>query len=402
MVPNLFFSVPQLGHSGFGGPGCQKGPENLGEFRPMGRNQTWEGKMFRKALFGILATAVLLAAPVSFQAVQAQTYTLRYSDIGPPRGPRAKALMWWAEELEKRSNGQIKIKFFWGQSLVKAKATMKAVGSGLAETGTILGIYTPAQLPIWNYANTPFAMSDVWVGMRTWYDLRQNVPELRKEAEKNKIKILFNNTTPAVQLLSVNGPITSIADLKGKKIRATGGYTHLFKALGAVPVKIGFGELYAALDRGTVDATINYTPFVKSYKHYEVAGHLTEANMGLIAGYGGGINLKLFNGMPKDIQEILVRTSDEYMDVLAENYIADSKASKAALIAGIDGRKVKFYRLSDAERARWAAKAEGVTTAWIAKMEKKGFDARGFIATFKATRDKYRKELRDKGYPWTR
>ncbi|MCH7478644.1 MAG: C4-dicarboxylate TRAP transporter substrate-binding protein [SAR324 cluster bacterium] len=368
----------------------------------MGRNQTWEKKMLRKALFGILATAVLLASPASFQAVQAQTYTLRYSDIGPPRGPRAKALMWWAEELDKRSNGRIKIKFFWGQSLVKAKATMKAVGSGLADTGSILGVYTPADLPIWNYANAPFAMSDVWVGMRTWHELRQNVPALREETNKKNVKILFNNTTPAVQLLSVNGPITSIADLKGKKIRATGGYTHLFKALGAVPVKIGFGELYAALDRGTVDATINYTPFVKSYKHYEVAGHLTEANMGLIAGYGGGINLKLFNGMPKDIQEILVRTSDEYMDVLAENYIADSKASKAALIAGIDGRKVKFYRLSDAERARWAAKAEGVTTAWIAKMEKKGFDARGFIATFKATRDKYRKELRDKGYPWTR
>ncbi len=60
------------------------------------------------------------------------------------------------------------------------------------------------------------------------------------------------------------------------------------------PVKIGFGELYAALDRGTIDATINYTPVVKSYEHYEFAKHLTETNMGQVLGYGGGINPKLF------------------------------------------------------------------------------------------------------------
>jgi TRAP-type C4-dicarboxylate transport system substrate-binding protein len=358
--------------------------------------------MLRQTLFVFLAATLFFSVTANYQPVQAKNYTLKYSDIGPPRGPRAAALKWWAEALEKRSNGQLKIKFFWSQSLVKGKATMKAVGSGLAEMGTILGLYTPAELPIWNYANTPFAIEDPWVGMRVWHDLRQNVAALRAETQKNKIMILFNNTAGPVHLLSTKSPITSIEDMKGKKIRATGGWTHLFKAMGAVPVKIGFGELYAALDRGTVDATINYTPFVKSYKHYEVAGHLTEAGMGQPLGYGGGINLKLFKGMAKNLQDILVKTSDEYMDVYAKIYIGDSKAAKAALIAGIDGKKVKFYKLSKKERARWAAKADVFTTDWISKMKKKGFDGKGFIKTFNATRAKYQKELRDKGYPWTR
>ena len=172
--------------------------------------------------------------------------------------------------------------------------------------------------------------------------------------------------------------------------------------MGAVPVKIGFGELYSALDRGTVDATINHTPFVKSYKHCEVAGHLTEASMGQPLGYGGGINLKLFNKMPKNLQDILVATGDEYLDVYAEKYIADSVAAKKAQTAGIDGKKVRFYQLAPSERARWSAKADVFPTDWIAKMEKKGLDAKGFIAAFNATRDKFRKELKDKGYPWTR
>ena len=96
-------------------------------------------------------TAVLaagMAALLAATAAEAKDYVLRYSDIGPPRGPRAEALMWWADELDKRTNGQVKINFFWSQSLVKGKETLKAVGSGLAETGTILGGYTTAGLPI--------------------------------------------------------------------------------------------------------------------------------------------------------------------------------------------------------------------------------------------------------------
>ena len=172
--------------------------------------------MLRKFLFAFLAAAILLSVLANFQPVQAKNYVLRYSDIGPPRGPRAAALMWFAEELEKRSDGQTKIKFFWSQSLVKGKATMKAVGSGLAGMGTILGIYIPAELPIWNYANTPFAISDPWVGMRTWYELRQTVPAFRAETAKRNIKILFNNTAGPVHLLSKKGPILTMEQMQGK------------------------------------------------------------------------------------------------------------------------------------------------------------------------------------------
>ena len=344
----------------------------------------------------------MLAGPVAVQPVAAKSYTLKYSDIGPPRGPRAKALMWWADELNKRSNGDLTIKFFWGQSLVKGKETLKAVGAGLSQMGTILGIYTPADLPIWNYANAPFAGTDIWVGMRTWHEMRKTVPELEAKTIKKKIKILFNNSAGPVQLLSAKVPITSVAQLKGKKIRATGGWVQLFKALGAVPVKIGFGELYAALDRGTVDGTINYIPYVKSYKHYEVASHLTIVNMGQVLGYGGGINLKLFNSMAKNLQDILVNTSSEYIDVYAKNYIDDTVTATREMQAGIDGKKVVFHYLPKSERDLWASKAGAFTTAWIAKMEKKGVNAKKIVSVFRATRAKYQQELKSKGYPWTR
>ncbi|MDE0943507.1 MAG: C4-dicarboxylate TRAP transporter substrate-binding protein [Alphaproteobacteria bacterium] len=356
--------------------------------------------MLRIALCGAVALTAFFATPISINNAEAKTYTLRYADIGPPRGPRAGALKWWAAALEERSGGDIKIKFFWSQSLVKGAATMKAVGAGLADTGSIIGIYTPAEFPVWNYANTPFLHSDAWVGMRTWHELRANSPALLKETSRQKITILANNTTGPVQLLMAKKAVTSIADLKGLKIRTSGGWTNLFKSLGAVPVKIGFGELYAALDRGTIDGTINYTPFVKAYKHYEVTSHLTEANMGQVLGYGIGINTKLLNKMPKKLQDIIWKTSDEYMDVYAKMYIGDSIAAKEAMMAGIDGRKMNFHQLSDDERMKWTAAAASFKADWIAKMNKKGIDADAFLKKFNMIRAKYQKIVAEKGYPW--
>jgi TRAP-type C4-dicarboxylate transport system substrate-binding protein len=356
--------------------------------------------MLRLALCGAIAATALLAAPVGYSSAEAKVYNLRYADIGPPRGPRAAALKWWAAELESRSGGDIKIKFFWSQSLVKGKATMKAVGAGLADVGTIIGVYTPAEFPVWNYANTPFLHSDAWIGMRTWHELRQIAPELTAETKRQKITIIANNTTGPVQLLMAKTKVTSIAELKGKKIRTTGGWTHLFKALGAVPVKIGFGELYSALDRGTIDGTVNYTPFVKSYKHYEVASHLTEANMGQLLGYGIGITTKLLDGLPQKLRDIIIQTSDQYMDVYAKNYMADTISAKKAMLAGIDGRTMNIYQLSADERAKWVAAADSFKKSWVAKMTKKGMDVDGFLAKFKMVHAKYQKIVAEKGYPW--
>jgi len=147
---------------------------------------------------GALAAVMLL--PAAPQVADAKDYIIRYSDIGGNKGPRAAALNVWAEAIEKRSNGQMKIKFFWGQSLMKSKATLKGVGSGLAEMGTIIAAYTPADMPVFNYGNVPFNERDPWVGIRAMHDVRVNGTHLQAEDKKNKIKMLFTNATGPVQL----------------------------------------------------------------------------------------------------------------------------------------------------------------------------------------------------------
>lgn len=141
-----------------------------------------KGSMLKGMGVAIAATLVYGgASTITGINAEAKTYKLKYTDIGPPRGPRPETMIWWADEIKKRTNGKVQIKFYWSQSLVKAKETLKAVGAGLVDTGTVLGLYTPADLPIWNLSNAPFGGRDPWVGMRTWQDLRKESPELQKE-----------------------------------------------------------------------------------------------------------------------------------------------------------------------------------------------------------------------------
>jgi TRAP-type transport system periplasmic protein len=353
-------------------------------------------KSFHKQIVSSLALGGLL---MGLTATAAEALELRYSDLGPPRGPRAAALIWWGEELAKRTNNEISVKFFWSQSLVKGKETLKAVGAGLADSGTILGIYTPAELPLWNLANAPFGVSDEWVGMRTWHEMREAAPELRAETKKKKVRIIANFTTGSVDILSKE-PITSVEDVKGKKFRTSGGWTTLMKNLGASTVKVGFGELYQALDRGTVDATQNYIQAVKAYKQYEVAGHITRISMGQVLGFGLGINLKTYNKLSDKNREILDQTSSEMMDRFAETYAKGVADAITAMTAGIDGKKVVFHEVKDVEK--WKAASAGFVGNWIEKVGKKGVDGKAFIAKFEAIKAKYEKELAEKGYPWTR
>jgi TRAP-type C4-dicarboxylate transport system substrate-binding protein len=310
-------------------------------------------------------------------------------------------LIWWADELKKQTKGQVQVEFFWSQALVKGKETMKAVGSGLIDTGTILGIYTPADLPLWNLANAPFGGRDPWVGMRTWQEMRQVNLALEAETTKKNVKILTNFTTGSVDILSKT-PILKAADLAGKKMRLTGGWGPLMQRLGATPVRLGFGEYYQALDKGTVDGGINYIQAVKAYKHYEVAGHVTEVQMGQVLGFGIGINIRTWKSMPKDIQKIVADVSDAYIEKYAEALIKSVNDSRAAMQAGIDGKKVEFHVMDPAEREAWKKESAFFIKDWSEKMTKKRINAEAFLKQLNGIRAKYEAELEEKGYPWTR
>ena len=127
---------------------------------------------------------------------------------------------------------------------------------------------------------------------------------------------------------------------------------------------------------------------------------LTEAYGSGPPHYGRTANMDKWTSLPKDLQDILLQVSDEYMDVYARNQIEFTRTARKELIAGIDGKKVVFHDLSEEERKRWAKAGESFTKAWLEKMEKKGIDGPAFLAKLEKVTAKWEAKLKAEGYPW--
>lgn len=346
------------------------------------------------------ATAVFMMALAPTTGVAQDSYHLRFADIGPPRGSRAEAMMWWADQLKSRSDGQIEIEFFWGGALANPTAMVEAVGSGLADIGYVVGEYTTL-LSRMSFASIPYIENDPWIAMRATFDTVSQNEVIREQAEENGIEFL-TSFGPGPTLILSREPITSVEEFAGKKFQGAGAWQEWGKAMGAVPVSLPYHEAYQALDRGTTDALQGWMGVTFAYKLYEVSPHITLANSGMTTSTGIVINQDLFDSMPADLQTILKDTSVELMDRYAQALIAETDMIQAKLTEGVDGYKVEFHELPAEELARWQERAAFLVPAYVESANESGLDGQAIWDGYSANLEKYREIAANEGHPWAK
>jgi TRAP-type C4-dicarboxylate transport system substrate-binding protein len=138
-------------------------------------------------------------------------------------------------------------------------------------------------------------------------------------------------------------------DLKGKRIRATGGIIlDGLKALGAAPTFLGSAEVYMALQRGTIDAATAGVISFAERKYYKVAKYVTVAHF--VHGETLGLmNKDRFNQLPKNIQRIMLEAGKEAQAWNRKQI--QNQMTEAIEILRNKGMEVYF--LPDGERDRW-------------------------------------------------
>jgi TRAP-type C4-dicarboxylate transport system substrate-binding protein len=122
------------------------------------------------------------------------------------------------------------------------------------------------------------------------------------------------------QIVSVDRPVHDAAGLAGYRMRVPAGriFTELFESLGAVPVTIAVDRLYGALRDREVDGQENPLVVAEENRLYEVCRCVSVTNH-VWSGFNLYGNLRFWQSLPADVQEIVHRNVAKFVAAQREN-----------------------------------------------------------------------------------
>ena len=283
------------------------------------------------------------------------------------------ALKPWLEQIEKATNGKLKFKVYYSQTLNKGAATWNAVRDGIADVGWCFHAYWPGMTSlsdVISLPSLPFSTSEE--ASAALWKLYEKFPSIREQYKENHILLLY--TTDPYFLITTKKQVKTLDDIKGLKIRMMGGpSTEMMKALGGVPVSVPMPENYMALQKGVTDGMGAPWEAVNAFRLYEVVKYYTTGTNFPVVYFSIAVNKKKWNSLPKDIQDALTNAGGlKGAEFWGRNFF-DTARGPCIAKAKNEGYEVNIYHLSKEEQARWlGVGGKPIWYSWINKMNKEG------------------------------
>ncbi len=249
----------------------------------------------------------------------APTFQWKMVTTWPPNFPIfQEGVVQLAKDIETMSNGQLKIQVFAGGELVPPLQTFDAVSQGdTVQMGHGAAYYWAGKVPAAQFMSAvPFGMTAK--GMNAWFYGGGGL-ELWRELYRPFNVIPFPAGNSGVQMGGwFNKKIESVADLKGLKMRIPGLGGKVLAKAGGTPILLAGGEIYTALERGTIDATEWVGPYhdqrlglYRAAQYYYYPGwHEPGTTLELI------VNSHAWEQLPAHLQKIIevaARSTNQWM-----------------------------------------------------------------------------------------
>jgi TRAP-type C4-dicarboxylate transport system substrate-binding protein len=204
---------------------------------------------------------VFLIFVFAVSAAQAESVTLNYSLPWPATHGNTLVATEWAKEVEKRTNGAVKINTFPGGTLTPLDQTYDGVVKGICDIGLSVVSYVKGRFPLSEVIDLPLGYTSGLQATR----LSNAYFEKFKPKEFEDVKMLYLHAHGPGLLLSKT-PVKKLEDLKGMKIRCTGTSLKVVTALGGAPVAMPQTETYDALQKGVVDGVLSPMETLQGWK----------------------------------------------------------------------------------------------------------------------------------------
>jgi TRAP-type transport system periplasmic protein len=321
-------------------------------------------KRFSITSIFVVSVFVLSCVVTSVSFGQDKPISLRFSTFFPPTHPLAVITADWCKEVEKRTNGRVKVKQFAGGTLTPAAQTYDATVQGIVDGGNVVLGYTMGKFPLTEVLDYPLGYPSGTVA----HKLANAYYEKFKPKEFDEVQpMYFAGQTPGI--LHTRKPVHKLEDLKGMKMRTFGSNARLMTLLGGIPVAMPMGDAYDALSKGVADGLMCADEVLETWKIGEVVKFTTQ-NYGTsyTAVFLVCLNKKKWASIKPEDRKIIEQINHEWIDKSAAVWEKIDKSGRAFA----DKRGIKVYKLTKEEDARWAAKAQPIFDEYVKSMKAKG------------------------------
>lgn len=297
-----------------------------------------------------------IGAPAT--AATADTYVFKFAHSQPLTSVRHKSMELFKDEVEKASNGRIKVELFGAGVLGSESEVMDMVKVGNLQ-GTRGSQFEKANRKFLIYT-LPFLFQDtdaVLAAMRS--------PAGQKIADAAKANGFYIPATGVAggfrHFTNNKRAIETIADIKGLKMRTPpiDSIVQTIKALDASPQSVPYKETYMALKTGVVDGQENPCSNIVEMKFYEVQKYMSLVNY-QIHPDPFFVSLKWYEALPADLKTAFDGAAKKAMEWSDTNWLA----SEADYLKTLQG-KLKVNTISDKNRAQFVAKVKPVWTHYV-------------------------------------
>ncbi len=350
------------------------------------------------AVFGCAAPAPAPAptpTPTTPPPAEVKPIELKFAIWLPPiHGFVKEGIEPWVAELEKKTNGRLKITPFVGGALGKAPDHYDLAVTGAADISYFMPSFTPGRFPLSTVLELPYMTRRAPVTAYAQMELFKQFPEMQNEF-KDVHMYMFTATDP-METFTTKKPVRTASDIKGLNIRVPNPQAgEVIKSFGGGPTLMPMGDLYTAMQTGSIDGCIAAIEACQSFKVCEVSKYVTMTDDAVILG-GMAFNLNTWNSLPDDIKAVL--ESDE----LGPFFLIDRGTSdfeKKTLVGAqmIKDKGIEMITLPQAEKQKWLDAAKPVKAAWVKDLEGKGLPAQKALDEAVRLENKFYDEMKN----WT-
>ena len=313
----------------------------------------------------MIAAALAATVGLGTTAAQADNINLRIGSGHPPGVVYAGLMQSYFQaelkkRVEERTDHTITFVEGYSGSIVKVTEVLEGVQDGIIDIGGFCFCFEPSNLPLHAFqVMLPFGTMDPTTSLKTAQDVYKQVPYLQNVFEEKFNQKLLSRIADGGYNLGTSFEWSKLADLKGEKIAGAGLNLNWLEYGGVTPVQSSLATAYTEMKTNVYEGWIMFPSAWVNLKLYEPGPFYTLIGFGSITWHGLTINTDTFNGLPEDVQGILLEVAADYEEqtgIVNKDRYAKDVATLRDLIT--------VTEIDPAVRADWA----NSLAAWPQKM----------------------------------